>query len=173
MESPHASSLDFQVGENTRRSEPSRPSSGQLPQQPAGRWAEEGSFVNILVVNDNPDICNSIKVICESSGYEVQEAEDRLEAINVLRSAEENFMSIDAIIADISMPKITGLEAIAYFQKEFPNIPLIVLTEISDLELAISFTDRGISNYLVKPIEPEHLKASVAGAVRHRQLTCV
>ena len=88
----------------------------------------------------------------------------------MLRSGE-NPMVIDTIITDLNMPNIDGFEAIAYFQKEFPSIPLIVLTGIADLELAVSFMREGVSNYLVKPVGVEQLKASVARAIAERQLS--
>ena len=51
-------------------------------------------------------------------------------------------MVVDTIIADLSMSNIDGVDAIAYFQKEFPSIPLIVLTGNADWNMAISFMRR-------------------------------
>ncbi len=148
-----------------------RPSGEHLGQNSVGKCSEQRSLGGILVVDDDPEILKFIRRTCGNSGYDVIEAENGAEAIKALTNSEESSRSIDIIITDISMPKITGLEAIAYFQREFPSIPLIVLTGIADLELAISFIGGGISNYLVKPLEEEQLKASVAGAIRHQQLT--
>lgn len=171
MESLHAPSTELHEGQNIKQTVPFRLSYGQLAQKSAGMCSEQRSLGAILVVGDDPEIHKFVRNTCENSGYEVIEAKNGAQAIKVLTGGEESSKGIDTIITDISMPKITGLEAIAYFQKEFPSIPLIVLTGIADLELAISFIGGGISNYLVKPFEEEQLNASVAGAIRHRQLT--
>ena len=77
---------------------------------------------------------------------------------------------LDVMICDIRMPKINGVEAIAYFQKEYPRVPLIVLTGFPDTEMAASFLRQGVVDYLVKPVEGEKLKASVARAMEQRSL---
>ena len=95
------------------------------------------------MVDDDPAIRKLIRLILEPSGYDILVAEDGKDAINVLRSGE-NPMVIDTIITDLNMPNIDGFEAIVYFQKEFASIPIIVLTGIADVELAVSFMQRGI-----------------------------
>ncbi len=136
----------------------------------AGMFSGQKSQGGVLVVDDDPDIRKLIRLILEKDGYDILEAEDGQDAIALLRSGE-NPMVIDTIISDLSMPKVNGYEAIAYFQKEFPSIPLIVLTGIADLEVATSFMRRGISNYLVKPVDEKKLTASVAQAIAQRQLS--
>ncbi len=170
MESQCASTIELQDRENTGQIEPFRASSGQLWQKSAAMFSGQNSLGGILVVDDDPDIRRIIRIILEKSGYDVLEAEDGAQAINVLDSGE-NPMVIDAIITDLSIPNINGVEPIAFFQKEFPSIPLIVLTGIDDLELAFSFTRRGVSDYLVKPLDRKRLKASLAHAIAERQLS--
>jgi len=60
---------------------------------------------------------------------------------------------------------LEGVEAIDYFQKQFPRVPLIVMTGHPDLEMATSFLERGVVAYLVKPVDSEKLVATVAKAV--------
>lgn len=172
MESQSVSSIELHDGKKTEPIEPYRGSSGQLWQKSAGMFSGQRSLGGILVVDDDPGIRKIIRIILEKSGYDVLEAEDGAQAINVLTSGE-NPMVVDTIITDLSMPKISGFDAIAYFRKEFPSIPLIVLTGIADWNMAISFMRRGVSNYLVKPVDGEQLKASVARAIANRQLSWV
>ena len=68
------------------------------------------------------------------------------------------------------MPKISGIEAIDYFQREYPRVPLIVLTGFPDTEMAVSFMRQGVVDYLVKPVEANALKATVAKAMECRQM---
>ena len=77
---------------------------------------------------------------------------------------------LDVIICDIRMPKINGVEAIAYFRKEYPRVPVVVLTGFPDVNMATSFLNDGVVDYLVKPVEGEKLKASVAKAMDQRDI---
>jgi two-component system chemotaxis response regulator CheY len=68
------------------------------------------------------------------------------------------------------MPKVNGIEAIAYFRKNYPRVPLIVLTGFPDTDMATSLLRQGVVDYLVKPVEGDKLKASVARAMEQREL---
>jgi two-component system chemotaxis response regulator CheY len=170
MEPQCASYFELRDGKNTGQPEPLRPPSEQPWQRTAGMFSGQTSLGGILVVDDDPDIREFIRIILENIGYDVLEAKNGAQAINVLGSGETP-MVIDAIITDLSTPNINGVEPIAFFQKEFPSIPLIVLTGIDDLELAFSFTWRGVSDYLVKPLDRERLKASLAHVIAEPQLS--
>ena len=74
------------------------------------------------------------------------------------------------MICDIRMPKISGVEAIDYFQKEYPHVPLIVLTGYPQTNMAVSFMRKGVADYLVKPVEAATLRAAVANAMERRQV---
>ena len=170
MQSPHASTMDLPESKDRDQQDPVGSSSGQNWEKSAGMFSGQKTLGGILVVDDDPEVRKLIRIILENSNYEVIEAQDGQEAINMLGSGE-NPMVVDTIITDLRMPKVDGHEAIASFQKEYPSIPVIVLTGISDLEVALSFMRRGISNYLVKPIDVKKLVAAVARAIGQRQLS--
>ncbi len=138
----------------------------------AGMFSGQKSLGGVMVVDDDPAIRKLIRLLLENVGYDVIEAEDGQDAINLLRSGE-NLMVVDTIITDLNMPKVDGYGAIAYFQKEYPSISLIVLTGIADLEVVTSFMGRGIINYLVKPVDAKKLTVSLAHAIAQRQLSRV
>ena len=123
----------------------------------------------ILIVDDEPDIRKVVRLTLDKAGYEVLEAEDGEKAIEILNTGENRLM-LDVIICDIRMPKINGVEAIAYFRKEYPRVPLIVLTGFPDVEMATSFLRQGVVDYLVKPVEGEKLKGAVAKAMEQRSI---
>ena len=75
---------------------------------------------------------------------------------------------LDAVICDIRMPKVNGVQVIDYFQREYPRVPLIVLTAYPNIDMAVAFMRRGLVDYLIKPVEAEELRASVAKAVDRR-----
>lgn len=123
----------------------------------------------VLVVDDEPDVRKVVRMTLEKSGYDVIEAEDGEKAIEAIHQGENPLM-LDVIISDIRMPKINGVEAINYFQQQWPRVPLIVLTGFPDMEMATGFLNKGIVDYLVKPVEKEKLIKSVATAMEKRDL---
>ena len=123
----------------------------------------------VLVVDDEPDVRKVVRMTLEKTGYDVIEAEDGEKAIEAIHQGENPLM-LDVIITDIRMPKINGVEAINYFQQQWPRVPLIVLTGFPDMEMATGFLNKGIVDYLVKPVEKEKLLKSVATAMEKRDL---
>ena len=123
----------------------------------------------VLVVDDEPDIRKVVRMTLQKAGYDVIEAENGAKAIEAINTGE-NRLLLDVIICDIRMPKINGVEAIAYFQQEWPRVPVIVLTGFPDTDMATSFLRGGVIDYLVKPVEGEKLKASVGRAMEQREL---
>lgn len=140
------------------------------PARSAAMFPDRSSLGSVLVVDDEPDVRKVIRMTLEKTGYHVLEAEDGEQAIKVLNRGE-NPILVDTIITDIRMPKINGVEAITYFQREYPSMPLVVLTGYPDLDMATSFMKQGIVDYLVKPVEKEKLKTTVAKAIEQRQLS--
>nr|NIU08428.1 response regulator [Phycisphaerae bacterium]NIW92447.1 response regulator [Phycisphaerae bacterium] len=80
----------------------------------------------------------------------------------------ENPILMDAVICDIRMPIIDGVEAIKYFQTQYPRVPLIVMTGNPDVGMATSFLQGGVLDYLVKPVDVEKLRTVVANAVESK-----
>ena len=123
----------------------------------------------VLIVDDEPDVRKVVRMTLSKAGYDVIEAEDGEQAMAAIKEGE-NPLLLDVIISDIRMPKVNGVEAINYFQQQWPNVPLIVLTGFPDMEMATGFIKKGVVDYLVKPVEKEKLKASVAKAIAQREI---
>ncbi len=87
----------------------------------------------VLVVDDEADIRKSVRLTLTKAGFDVVEAEDGEKAIKEIRSGDNPVM-IDAILCDIHMPKVNGVEAIAFFRQQFPQVPVIVLTGEPDVK---------------------------------------
>ena len=131
--------------------------------------AETGNG-RVLVADDEPDVRKLVRMVLTKAGYNVLEAEDGAKAIEVLNTGENRLM-LDVIICDIRMPKLNGMEAIAYFRKEYPRVPLVVLTGFPDTDMATSLLRQGVADYLVKPVEAETLRTAVARAMEMRELS--
>ena len=119
----------------------------------------------VLVVDDEVDIRKTVRLTLSKAGFDVVEAEDGEQAIKQIRSGD-NPLIVDAIICDIHMPKVNGMEAIAYFRQQFPSVPVIVLTGQPEVNSASNLFKQGIADYLMKPISPEKLTEVVSKHVK-------
>ena len=122
---------------------------------------------HILVVDDDEEVREGILLQLSDTRYTILEAEDGEKAIECLN---DNALTVDVIICDVRMPKINGVEAVAYFRREFSGTPVIVLTGFPDLDLAVMFMKEGVVNYLVKPVEKAKLIETVEWAASQRTL---
>ena len=118
----------------------------------------------ILMVEDEEQVRKPIRLNLTKAGYEVLEVSNGAEAITVMEGHPAAAM-IDTILCDIRMPRASGLEAITYFRKHYPSVPVVVLTGYPDVELAASLMRQGVLDYLVKPITREELLAVIERCV--------
>lgn len=119
----------------------------------------------VLVVDDEADIRKMVRMTLTKAGYDVIEAEDGEKGIAAIRSGD-NPLVLNAIICDLAMPKVSGMEAIAYFRSQFPSCPVIVLSGTGTIDKASALFKQGVVEFLSKPVEPEKLIASVNKAVK-------
>ena len=122
----------------------------------------------ILVVDDEAEIRKTILLQLEWTIYDILEAGDGEQGIQILDN--ENILEVEVIICDVRMPKVNGIEAVAYFRENYPSIPVIVLTGYPDVHLAVDFLKGGVVEYLVKPVEKEKLVEAVHKAARQKTL---
>lgn len=116
--------------------------------------------MNILIVEDERDIRNLISLHMRKEDYEVYEASDGREALNIFENKK-----IDLILLDIMMPNVDGISVIQKV-RAISTIPIICITAMgndSDKVLALGL---GADDYLVKPISPIELSARVASNLR-------
>lgn len=114
----------------------------------------------ILVVDDEADVRDVIKLQLEQKGLNVLEAVDGQNAIDILKSGD-NMVNCGLILCDIRMPKVNGVECIQFLREQAPGIPVVVVTGYPDTELATDLLKKGVKDYLVKPVEKEKLLAVV------------
>ena len=118
----------------------------------------------VLIVDDEENIRKLVRITLAKAGYDVIEAENGEKGIAAVR-AGDNPLMLDVIICDLKMPKVNGMEAIAFFRAQFPSVPVVVLTGHPTVENASDLFKKGIVEYLVKPVDPDKLIAAVGKAV--------
>ena len=114
----------------------------------------------ILVVDDEADVRDLIKLQLEEKGLNTLEAVDGQNAIDILKSGD-NMVNVGLILCDIRMPKVNGVECIRFLREQAPGIPVVVITGYPDSGLATDLMEKGVKEYLVKPVEKEKLLAVV------------
>lgn len=116
--------------------------------------------MKILVVDDEEKIRNVIREYAEFEGYEIKEANDGMEAVNICKS--EDF---DIIIMDIMMPKLDGFSAIKEIKK-IKNIPVLMLSARGEEYDKLFGFEIGIDDYVVKPFSPKELMARINAIIK-------
>ena len=124
-----------------------------------------GQMGRVLVVDDVAVVRRSIKMILANAGYEVLEAENGEQAIEIVQVSSGGRNPVDAILSDLQMPQVNGVELIAYFRTRYPAIPVVVLTSYTDVELAVSLMRKGAMDFLVKPVLQGELLEVIGRAV--------
>ena len=122
----------------------------------------------ILIIEDDPDIRDVLKIQLEQGGHQVIEAKDGEEGIDLMKKGS-NLLQVGLIITDIRMPKVNGVEAIDYIKANAPSIPILVITGYPETELAVSLLQKGVKDYLVKPVEKEVLLSKVSAILSSPQ----
>ena len=117
-------------------------------------------MAKILIVDDERVLVKGIKFNLEHEGYQVQDAYDGEEAVELAREG-----GFDLIILDLMMPKIDGLQACMRI-REFSNVPIIMLTAKSEDADKLMGFECGADDYVTKPFNILELKARVRALLR-------
>jgi DNA-binding NtrC family response regulator len=118
----------------------------------------------ILLVDDDRQILESLKVILESEGYAVETAESGEEAVTKNKSNV-----FDAAFLDIRLPGMQGTELLAALHKESPRMVKIMMTGFPSLDNAVASLKLGADAYIMKPIDPEKLLDLVKKKIREKR----
>ena len=113
----------------------------------------------ILAVDDSPSMRQMVSTTLSSAGYEVEQAEDGVQALQL--ASRQRF---DLVITDVNMPNMDGITLVRELRGK-PNykfVPLLVLTTEATAERKIQGKNAGATGWLVKPFNPERLLATIA-----------
>jgi len=113
-------------------------------------------MAKILVVDDERKICAVIREYAEWNGYEVEEAANGMDAVDLCR--ENDF---DIIVMDVMMPKLDGFSTVKEIKK-IKDTPVIMLSARSEEYDKLFAFEVGVDDYMVKPFSPKELMARIA-----------
>lgn len=116
----------------------------------------------ILVVDDEPSINSFIRLVLENAGFEAMTAEDGREGLKLL---QENSRQLVAVLLDLTMPGMDGLEVMREMRRLSPNIPVLVMSGYSEQEVSVRCAGIGANGFIQKPFNPRSLIAAVSGVL--------
>ncbi len=122
--------------------------------------------VRILVVDDDPDIRDILKLTLSEENYEVIEACDGEEALKIIPTKP-----LDLVLLDYRIPKVDGREVLRRIKKDLllRHLPIIMVTGKSDINDKVGGIDAGADDYVVKPFEPKELLARIRMILRRTE----
>lgn len=119
----------------------------------------------LLLVDDDERVARSFARVLAAEGYDVDTRTDGRAAVEAVRAGD-----YDAVLSDIDMPNVDGLQLIQQLREHDTEVPVILVTGNPTLETAIAAVEHGALRYLPKPIELDRLRNAVGDAVRARRL---
>src|SRR6266478_2266035 len=120
----------------------------------------------ILVVDDEEAIREIVSSMLTFAGYSCLQAASGMEALAVLNSGEE----FELMLSDLMMAELDGIGLLERTKERFPDMPVVMVTAVHDISVALAALRNGAYDYLLKPFEREQLLATVRRALENRRL---
>ncbi|MBU1299522.1 MAG: sigma-54 dependent transcriptional regulator [Bacteroidetes bacterium] len=119
----------------------------------------------ILVVDDEKSVRDAVKMILSYEKYEVVLAEDGMKGLSILEGEQ-----VDAILLDVKMPGMDGIEVLQAIKKRFPEMLVIMISGHGTIETAVEATKLGAFDFLPKPLDRDKLLITVRNALDRKSL---
>jgi YesN/AraC family two-component response regulator len=116
----------------------------------------------VLVVEDDDGVREAIRLVLEPE-YEVIDAAEGFAARRIVETSP-----IDAVVLDLILPGLDGLEVLQELRATVPDVPVVVLTAVKTVRTAVGAMRLGAFNYLTKPFDEDELRATIERGVRER-----
>jgi len=120
----------------------------------------------ILVVDDEETIREIVCSMLAGAHFQTRQAASGVEAMALLESGEE----FDLVLSDMLMAEMDGTALLERAKEKFPDVPVVMVTTVSDIQVALQALRHGAYDYLPKPFEREQLLATVRRALENRRL---
>ncbi|MDR3747797.1 MAG: response regulator [Acidobacteriota bacterium] len=121
----------------------------------------------ILIVDDEDSIRDAVVSILEQAGFDCHPVNSAAEALAALHQRDDRY---SIVLSDVIMSGMDGLTLLAKLRQEHPDLPVVMVTAVSDISVALAAIRNGAYDYLLKPFEREQLLAIVRRALENRRL---
>ncbi len=145
---------------NRGEDDSAKPQAEKAEEQPRGRSRRSA---RVLIVDDEAPVRSMISVTLEHQGFDIRQASSGSEAMELLSQEP-----LDLVLTDIVMQDGNGIALLERIHADQPQLPVVMVSAIHDISVAIDSMRRGAYDYLLKPFEREHLVATVQRALDHR-----
>jgi len=129
------------------------------------RKQAEVAALNVLVVDDDPDVCEYLGDFLGSEGYQVKLLQDPTQTLDALRADE-----FHVVVLDLMMPKLSGIDLLGQIRAEDDDLAVIILTGYPSLETATSSIEHEVSAYIHKPFSVEEFREAIGRIARKKGL---
>src|SRR5213596_1342792 len=120
----------------------------------------------ILIVDDEETIREIVSSMLTSANFNCRQAASGMEALALLDSGEE----FELMLSDLMMANLDGIGLLEKTKERFPDMPVVMVTAVHDISVALAALRNGAYDYLLKPFEREQLLATVRRALENRRL---
>ena len=117
-------------------------------------------MTKILIIDDEKPIRNTLREILEYEKFQVDDAEDGLIGINLVKSTD-----YDVVLCDIKMPKMDGTEVLEQILEMKPNTSVVMISGHGNIETAVDALKKGAFDYIAKPLDLNRLLVTVRNAL--------
>jgi response regulator RpfG family c-di-GMP phosphodiesterase len=123
--------------------------------------------IRVLIVDDEEPVRKVIAVVLSHLGHHCQTAAGGEEALQILKTQR-----FDAVISDLQMPGMSGMELLSRVRQNYPQLAFLVVTGVDDIRVGIEAMQSGADDYIVKPfqVDPNVVSGSLTRALQKRRL---
>jgi len=125
----------------------------------------EANIGRVLIVDDERGIREVFKAVLEEAGYAVVTAPNGEQAL-----AEVSNCDFDAILLDVRMPGVSGLEVLKQIRAKHPDVSVLMISGVGEIEIAVEAMKSGAYDYVAKPCNPTELSQRVERAIELRRM---
>lgn len=125
----------------------------------------ETKATTVLVVDDDMYVLESVVALLNQFGYAVIPCRNGEEALEKIQTTE-----FDAILTDVKMPVMSGIELLEIIHNLNPDIPVILMTAYAELDVAVEAVKKGAFDFIIKPYKPAYLLHSIEKGVKYNRL---
>ncbi len=136
------------------------------PQRISGQvLVPTGQGLSCLVVDDEPRLRHSLVRLMEQDGFRCFEASNGIAAIEILQREP-----VALTLSDMNMPGMKGSELLRFIRTRYPDVAVVMITGVAEVDVAVECLGMGAMDYLTKPFVLEEVRARVAQALEKRRL---
>lgn len=125
-----------------------------------------GIQIRLLVVDDEQDNCDYMKLLLSREGYEVDICTDPTRCVEMLKASDYHL-----VVLDMMMPQLSGTDLLEQIRKVDSDVAVVVATAYPNVDTAVASLRLQAADYVKKPFEPAHFLSAVANALAAKGLS--